>query len=251
VAGSKNRYRSVGNVLAEVEQCIDKFNIRSFLFRSDLFTQKREWVIELCREILARRLDTDWCCNSRVDTLDPEMLGWMKRAGCWLIAFGVESGDEESLKRMNKKVDAAKAREAIAMTRRAGIRSSVYMLMGLPWDTEQIILDNIRYFRELDPDFIEIFYVYPFPGTALHEMAVREGLLAAGEIPHEAYGEPAMPSLYLSKVELADWRRRALRKLLLRPRYIGRTLLRCRSPRELANYIRFGLLQLKDLIRRG
>lgn len=251
VAGHKNRYRSVENVLAEVEECIAKFNIHNFLFRSDLFTQKRQWVIGVCRAIIDRGLDIQWVCNSRVDTLDPEMLEWMKRAGCWLIAFGVECGDDELLKHMNKQVDSKDAREAIRMTRRAGLLSSVYMLMGMPWEDEQTIRDNIAFFRELDADFVEIFYVYPFPGTPLYHMAVREGLLKEGEIPREAYGEPAMPSLHLSKAELATWRRRALRKLLLRPRYVGRTLMRCRSPREMLNYIRYGFIQLADLLRRG
>ncbi len=249
VGGRRNRYRSVGNVLQEIEECLGRFGIRNFLFRSDLFTQNRAWIIELCREILDRRLPIAWACNSRVDTLDAEMLDWMKRAGCWLIAFGVESGDDRMLERMNKKTDAARAREAIRLTRRAGIRSSVYMLMGLPWETEETIRENIRFFRRLDADYIEVFYVYPFPGTTLYETAVQEGLLAPGEIPREAYGEPAMPSLHLSKAELARWRRRAMRQLLLRPRYIARTLARCRSPRELWNYLRLGWTQLVDLLR--
>jgi radical SAM superfamily enzyme YgiQ (UPF0313 family) len=251
VGGRKNRYRSVGNVLQEIEECVGRFGIRNFLFRSDLFTQRREWVIELCREILARRLPIEWVCNSRVDTLDPEMLDWMKRAGCWLVAFGVESGDDRMLERMNKRANSAQAREAIRMTRRAGIRSSVYMLMGLPWDDEETLRENIAFFRELDADFVEIFYVYPFPGTALYDLAVREGLLVAGEIPREAYGEPAMPTLHLSTAELAQWRRRAMRKLLLRPRYIARTLARCRSPREVFNYVRYGWMQLVDLVKGG
>ena len=249
VAGRKNRYRSVGNVLAELEECVHKYAIRSFLFRSDLFTQRRDWVLDLCRAIRERGLAIEWSCNSRVDTLDLEMLTAMREAGCWLIALGIESGDDESLRRMNKRADTARAREAIRLTRRAGLRSSVYMLMGLPWETEETIRHNIAFFRELDADFTEIFYVYPFPGTKLHEMAVSAGLLAPGEVPTEAYGEPAMPSLFLTKADLAHWRRRALRRILLRPRYIARTLWRCRSPRELANYVRVGWRQLADLLR--
>ena len=250
VGGRKNRYRSVGNVIAEVAECVSRFHIRNFLFRSDLFTQNRTWIMELARTIIERRLHIEWVCNSRVDTLDPEMLDWMKRAGCWLIAFGVESGDDRMLELMNKRTDTAKAREAIRMTRRAGIRSSVYMLMGLPWEDEQTIRENIAFFRSLDADYLEVFYVYPFPGTALYETAVQEGLLAPGEIPREAYGEPAMRTLHLSKEELAKWRNRAMRKFLLRPRYIARTLARCRSPRELWNYLRYGWMQLAALAKR-
>lgn len=249
VAGRKNRYRSVENVIAEIEECVAKYNIRNFLFRSDLFTQNREWLRDLCDTIQSRRGNIRWVCNSRVDTLTPKMLEQMKEAGCWLIAFGVECGDDRLLKLMNKRTDSAQAVKAIRMTREAGLRSSVYMLMGMPWETEETIKANISFFRRLDADFIEIFYVYPFPGTRLHEMAVEQGLLEPGEIPREAYGEPAMPSAHLSKSELAHWRRKALKRLLLRPRYIARTLARCRSPRELLNYVRYGFKQLADLVR--
>ncbi len=79
VAGRKNRVRSVGNIIAEIKECLERYHIRDFLFRSDLFTTDKAWVIELCQEILNRGLDIEWVCNSRVDTVDEEMLAWMKR----------------------------------------------------------------------------------------------------------------------------------------------------------------------------
>ena len=71
----------------------------------------------------------------------------------------------------------------------------------------------MRFARELMPDFVEIFYTYPFPGTELHRIAVQEGLLKEGEIPLEAYSRPAISGLYMTREELADWRRRALRRI--------------------------------------
>ena len=120
--------------------------------------------------------------------------------------------------------------------------------MGLPWETPEGIEANIRFGQELDPDFLEIFYPYPFPGTPLYDMAVKEGLLEAGSIPPDAYSDPAMPGIYLTREELGKIRRRALRRIYLRPGYIWRTLARTRSPRELFNYLKYGTLTLKDLI---
>jgi radical SAM superfamily enzyme YgiQ (UPF0313 family) len=250
VSGKRNRYRSVGNVLAEIEECVERFGIRNFLFRSDLFTQNRQWVIELCQAIIERGLNIEWASNSRVDTIDAETLGWMKRAGCWIIAYGVESGNQEMLERIRKKATVEQARSAIRLTREAGIKSSVYFLMGLPWDRPETLEDNVRFARELMPDFVEIFYTYPFPGTELHRIAVQEGLLKEGEIPLEAYSRPAISGLYMTREELADWRRRALRRIYLRPAYIWRTLAGARSPREFVNYIRYGFLALRDLLRK-
>ncbi len=251
VSGTKNRYRSVENVIAEIRECVEKHGIRSFLFRSDLFTQNKKWVIRLCQAILDSGLKIDWACNSRVDTLNPEVLGWMKKAGCWIIAFGVESGNQETLDRIDKAAKVEDSFKAIAMTREAGIKSSVYLLMGLPWDTRESIGELMEYARKLNPDVLEFFYTYPFPGTPLYETCVKEGLIRQGEIPREAYDNPAMPGLYLSIEDFRKLRRKAMRDFYLRPSKIAQTLWSARSPRELANYLRVGWAQLKDLIVGG
>lgn len=248
VSGKKNRYRSTDNVIAEIEECVYKFGIRNFLFRSDLFTQNKKWVIELCQKIIDKNLDISWASNSRVDCINREMLDWMKKAGCWIIAFGVESGNPDILEKIKKKATVDQAREAVRLCREAGVKSSIYLLMGLPWDTPQTIDDNVKLAQEIRPDFVEVFYSYPFPGTELHKIALQEGLIQPGEVPLEAYANPAMGGLYMSQAELADYRRRSLRRIYLQPSYIIKTLSNARSPKELFQYIKFGLLTLKDLV---
>ena len=247
VSGVRNRYRSVENVLGEIKECVERFGIRNFLFRSDLFTQNKKWVIRLCQAILDARLRIAWACNSRVDTITPEAAQWMKRAGCWIVAFGVESGDQAMLDRMDKAAKVETSFEAIEVCRRAGLRSSVYLLIGLPWDSPETIEAQMAYARRLDPDILEYFYVYPFPGTPLYDACVEQGLLQPGEVPREAYDGPAMPSLHLSVEELKSWRRRALRDFYLRPSKILRTLAAARTPRQMTNYLRAGWGQLVDL----
>jgi radical SAM superfamily enzyme YgiQ (UPF0313 family) len=92
VAGRKNRMRSPQNILSEIRECVERYGIRNFLFRSDLFTANRAWLLELCRLIQESGLKIAWSCNSRVDTIDLEMLQAMKAAGCWIIAFGSNRG---------------------------------------------------------------------------------------------------------------------------------------------------------------
>ncbi|MEN6624816.1 MAG: radical SAM protein [Candidatus Sumerlaeia bacterium] len=249
VSGTKNRYRSVGNVMAEIRECVERHGIRSFLFRSDLFTQNKKWVVELCQEIIKSGLDIEWACNSRVDTMNPEVLGWMKKAGCWIVALGVESGDPETLKRINKQATVEQAFAAVRMLREAGLKSSVYLLMGLPWDTVELIDKQVEFAKRLKPDFLEIFYTYPFPGTKLYNICVEEGLIEAGAIPREAYDEPAMPGLFLSLEEFKRLRNRAMRRFYLRPAQIVRTLSSARNPRELFNYIKAGFGQLRTLLK--
>ncbi|MBI5154414.1 radical SAM protein [Candidatus Poribacteria bacterium] len=251
VSGLKNRYRSVENVIAEIRECVERHGIRNFLFRSDLFTQNKKWVIRLCEAILDNKLNISWASNSRVDTVNPEALGWMKKAGCWLIAFGVEKGDDQSLEKINKKATAEQARHAMRITREAGIKRSMYLLFGLPDDDEQTLRNDIQFAKDLDPDFLEIFYPYPFPGTPLYQEAVAKGLLEDGVIPKEAYGLPSMPTTHIPLERLAHLRTRGLREFYMRPRFIARTLAGASSPRELANFLKYGFIQLKDFVASG
>ncbi len=247
VAGLANRYRSVENVLAEIRECVERHGITSFLFRSDLFTQDAAWVRRLCQGMLDSGMAVSWACNARVDTVDAETLAWMKRAGCWIIAFGVESGDQATLDRLEKNATVDEARRAVALCRAAGIKSSVYLLMGLPWDTRESLEALIAFACELDPDIVEFFYPYPFPGTPLQRQCIELGLLAPGEIPKQSYAYPAVATTTLGKEELAAYRTAALKAFYVRPRKIVRTLLSTRSPRELGNYLRVGWAQLRQL----
>jgi radical SAM superfamily enzyme YgiQ (UPF0313 family) len=247
VAGLANRYRSVENVIAEIAECVERHGIRSFLFRSDLFTQDRRWVRALCEAMLDAKLDVSWACNSRVDTVDLETLRVMKRAGCWIAAFGVESGDQSALDKLEKNATVQQAYRAVALCREAGIKSSVYLLLGLPWDTHESIRAQLTFACDLDPDIVEFFYPYPFPGTSLQRQCVELGLLREGEIPAQSYSYPAFPTETVSKDQLAAYRSAGLRKFYVRPRTIARTLLGVRSPRELRNYVRVGLAQLRQL----
>lgn len=251
ISGKRVRRRSPANIVGEVRECVERFAIRDFLFRSDLFTADRAWCEALCEAILASGLDVRWSCNSRVDTVDPHVLRTMKRAGCWLIALGVESGSEEMLSRMRKKAAVEDARAAVRLCRETGIRSSVYFLIGLPWETMGTYRESVALARELSPDFLEIFYTYPFRGTEYYDIAVREGLLSEGRYPEAAYSRPSIPTLALSLEELAPLRRRFLRDFYLRPGYIARTLAGTRSPRVFMNYLRYGCMQLWDLITNG
>jgi radical SAM superfamily enzyme YgiQ (UPF0313 family) len=248
ISGSRVRRRSPENILGELQECVERHGIRDFLFRSDLFTMDRKWVLDLCQLIVDARLDIRWSCNSRVDTLDDARLEAMKRAGCWLIAFGVESGSEELLKKMRKGASVDQARRAMDLCRKAGMKSSIYLLVGLPWETEETFRETSNLAVELNPDFLEIFYPYPFQGTELYDIAVREGLLEDGSFPEESYSRPSFKTYNFSIEELSHMRRRLLRRFYLRPGYIFRTLKSTRSPKVFANYVRYGVRQLIDLV---
>jgi radical SAM superfamily enzyme YgiQ (UPF0313 family) len=247
VSGRENRRRSIPNILAELENCVKQHGITSFLFRSDTFTLDPDWVIRLCQGIQRAGLTIDWSCNSRVDTLGGEVLRAMREAGCWLISFGVESGSQTILDLMKKGITKDQVRQAINLCKLEGVLTSVYFLIGTPWESEATFRETMDFAKLLQPDFVEFFYAYPFEGTEMYVIAANEGLLKRGEYPISAYSKPAIPTQHLSMDRLAEMRNEALKEYYLRWPVIRQTVKRARSPRVMANYFRFGMTQLADL----
>lgn len=238
LSGKKLRLRSPQNIADEIEECVDKFNIRNFFFRADTFTWNKEWVIAVCKEIIKRDLRIKWVCNSRVDTLDEERLRWMKGAGCWLISLGIESGSQRILDLMKKRIKKEQARRAIELCKKYKIKTYAFYLFGLPWETEEDVRETIRFALELDSDYAEFHLAVPFPGTELYDIVLEEGLLE-GDFQGYDHSLPVARTFHLSREELVKWRRRAIYKFYLRPQYIARTILNSPTPASLISYLRF------------
>jgi anaerobic magnesium-protoporphyrin IX monomethyl ester cyclase len=249
VAGHKVRMRSPANVAAEVEECVTKFGIKNFLFNADTFTWDKDWVIELCQKLVSMNLGIRWGANSRVDSVDPEMLKWMKQAGCWVVGFGIESGNQEILNKMKKGITLDKIRNAIKLTKAAHLKTHAFYVIGLPWETEETIKDTIRFAKELDTSFFDFNIAYPLPGTELNEIVQQENLLVISDASQASYATSAIRSRSLSPEQLQQYRKSALWQLYLRPLYILRTLFTAGSPRIMVNYLRFAYRRTLNLLK--
>jgi anaerobic magnesium-protoporphyrin IX monomethyl ester cyclase len=246
------RFRSPESVVNELRECVERYGIREFLFHGDTFTINKKWLRELCDRIVDAKLDIHWGCNSRVDTMDDERAQWMKRAGCWVVAFGIEHGDQTLLDKMKKNATVQQAREAVACCKRNGLRVHAFMVIGLPWETEETLETTYRFLQELDPDFFDFNLATPLPGTELHEIALREGLFEESYDPARAgYATGGIRTLSgMGSEQLAKWRRDRLLKMYLRPRYIARMLARAGSPRNTLQYVKAGTKRLRQLMSR-
>jgi radical SAM superfamily enzyme YgiQ (UPF0313 family) len=250
ISGSKLRMRSPKNVVDEVEQCVTKFNIRNFLFLADTFTLHRNWTVSVCKEIVDRGLKINWCANSRANSIDEEKLQWMKKAGCWLIAFGIESGNQEMLDRMKKSMKLEDSRRAIRLCRQYGIKSSAYYIFGLPWETRDTAEATIAFAKELNANFTEFYTAYPFPGTEFHDIALKGGLFDPQDLVGNSYAghdSTMISSHALSRRELVEIIRRAAKEFYFRPAYVWQTLKGIRSLAEGKNYLIFGLRAAKNI----
>lgn len=249
LTGTNVRFRSPIKVVDELEYCLNTLGIREFLFHADTFTLKKAWVIELCQEIVKRDLNIRWGCNSRVDTIDAERLEWMKKAGCWVIGFGVETGNNEHLERVKKRATAEQAFEAIRLCREHGIRSHTFLVFGFPWDTNESISELIAFAKKLDPDFFDFNIAYPLPGTELEALVESEGLFTRERRRDGGYAVGSVSTKTLSPDQLEAWRRKALWSMYLRPHYVLRTLRQAGSLPVLLNYLRAAWNRAKNLTK--
>ena len=171
----KARFRSPGNIVHEIECIRDRYGLIYFSIRDDTFTVDRARTLEFCRTLIDRHIRIVWNCQSRVTTLDEELLVWMKRAGCECIQLGVESGSQRVLKQLNKSITTDQVEAAAALIRKVGINLSIYLITDIPGETEEDIRQSISLVRKIRPDDGYVSPLAYFPGTRLFDDAVDAG----------------------------------------------------------------------------
>lgn len=244
VSGNKIIARSAENIANEMQICKEQFGIRNFYFRADTFTWDKDWMITVCKSIVDKKLDVSWVCNSRVDTIDRERLEWLKKSGCWMIGFGIESGDQEILNKMRKNTTLQQAIEAIELCRKFNIKTYLFWVLGLPWETEDSIKNTVKFAKRIKGDFAEFHIVYPFPGTDFYYMGLESNLFSRDDLYKGNVKAGIVRSFSLSKEKLQYYQRKMTRDYYLSPERIIRLVKGIHSPKILANYIRKGLLVL-------
>jgi radical SAM superfamily enzyme YgiQ (UPF0313 family) len=178
VQGKKWRRRSPGNVIAEIEDIVNKYNITRILFRDATFTMDKERAHEICDLIISRSINISWWCETRVDCLDEGLLRKMKAAGCAGINIGVESGDTEVMETQAKigmTLDKLKfVRETAGQL---GLKLHFLLMVGLPKETKKSIYLTYKLIEELRPETIGITILTPYPGTPFYFEAEKKGLI--------------------------------------------------------------------------
>jgi anaerobic magnesium-protoporphyrin IX monomethyl ester cyclase len=163
----------------EVELLVKKFGAKRFAFNDDLFTANRKAAAELCDEMIKRGLHITFEIVSRTDCLDPELLQKLKKAGCFKVNFGIETGSEELLKVMKKPIPIATSEKAIKMTKDAGIRTSALIIAGNVGETRNTINQTVDFLNRAQPDDVGLANgLRILPGTELYEHAKKLGFIS-------------------------------------------------------------------------
>lgn len=216
--GKSFRKRSPASVCNEISECVSKYGIRTFLFWSDEFTLDRKFVLALCGEIRKRGgLGIKWFANSRIDTCDPELFREMRRAGCFLVSFGIESSDQRILDLARKGTSVSIAKSAVLAAKRAGIETIGHFVFGLVGETEKSARETIRFSKELGLDYAQFYIATPYPGTPFHEYCSEKGLITEQNYSKMEISNAAIRQGNLSAQDLLRIRRAAYREFYSRP----------------------------------
>jgi len=221
----KFRERGAKALVDQMERSYRELGIEFFYLWGDTVTLNVKSFTAFCDELIARNLPIQWFGNARADNLtDPAFVHRLKRAGCWMLALGIESESEDIRKDMVKRLERKKIEAAFNNMRAAGIKSFAFFIYGYPGETAETMNQTTRYAIDLDPDFANFYPAVPYPGTALYEKCVRDGLLH----PEDADWSKMEYSYYLLRGQelndrlVMDAINTAKRRFFLRPGYIAR-----------------------------
>ncbi len=235
--GVQLRLRDFKIVADELAYVKGKFKVRNFLVWSESFTERKGYVEKLCNEIIDRKLDVRWACNSRVDKVDYKLLQLMKLAGCWMIGYGIESASQDILDRNNKNITVGQIEDAVRLAKKAGLEVTAHVIFGLPGETMQTGLYTIKWLNKLGIDFCQFYCAVPWPSTQLYKIAREKGWLATENWRMYEQNNYILDMGAIKPQEVEYLRRLAMRKFYLSPRRIFNVLKKLNSPKKVKIFL--------------
>lgn len=166
--GAAVRAYSAQRVFEIVEHLRNEYGIKHIMFVDDLFTASRKRTTELCELLIQNGSKVTWSCASRVDVVKPDLLQLMKKAGCWEISFGLESGSDELLKKMDKSASLERSKQALEWTAAAGIRIKGLFMLGYPGETAETIQATKEFVSSVPLTIMNLTKFTPYPGSPIY-----------------------------------------------------------------------------------
>ncbi len=229
IFGRKTRRRSVKNVVDEIEFLLKTYGIKGIYYCDDTFTLSPKWVREYCEELKRRNLNIKWAGQSRVDQTDKDLMLQMKESGLVQLDFGVESGSEKILKVLGKggagdRTDQIK--HSFKLCKELDIRTLATFIIGNPEETKEDIEQSFNLAKEIEADYTAFYFLTPYPGTDIYDMAIKNGWLDPN-LPFSeiwAHRQPELPLMAITfgKEELRDIRRK-MQNAFFKRNYLRRT----------------------------
>jgi radical SAM superfamily enzyme YgiQ (UPF0313 family) len=175
VFGQSCHAHSANYVVSMIRHLHDNFGIKEFCFEDDTFITFKQRLVDICQQLIDLNLGITWSCLGRVNHVTAENLHLMQQAGCWQISYGIESGNQQILENIHKKVSLEQIRNAVVLTRAAGIRAKGFFIIGHPGETAATIEETRNFALELPLNDISVSLLTPFPATELAERSTEFG----------------------------------------------------------------------------
>lgn len=240
-------HRSAENIIAELKELVNKYNVNTFYVRDEVFTLNKSNVIKICEGIIKEKLELNWFCYARADHLDEEILTMMKKAGCKLVKIGVETGDPEIMKLIKKGETLETIEEAFKLAHKVGLYTHASFMIGHPWDSYKTVMKTIDFAKKLNADTTAFPIMIPFPGTEVWDIAKEENLLSTEDFSKfNVIGSSVMRTKYLTPEQLIELQKKALKEYYFRPGYMIKVVKRIlHDPRCIKFYLKPTLLLFK------
>ena len=235
--GKNFRPASAKRVVDEMEEC-QKMGIQEIFIYDDTFGVDRKRVLDICADIIKRGIKIAWNIRTRVNTVDEEVLTALKKAGCQRIHYGVEAGTQKILNVLKKGITLEMVEKAFKLTRKAGIQTAGYFMIGSPTEAEKDVMETIKFMKKLKADYMHITVTTPYPATGLYEMALREKVLEKdywlefAKNPTPAF-VPHIWDKEMPREKLFYLLKKAYRSFYLRPSFILNKIIHLKSKDEL------------------
>ena len=247
------RYRSVENVMREIELCIRQ-GYKEIKFLDDTFAADYDRAMQIALEIRRRRLSITWFASACVNQVDRPLLQAFKDAGCWAVLFGAESGVQKNLNTIRKGTTLEQIRKAVRTAQDVGLNVSTPFLFGIPGETFEEGLRTIDFAVRLNPDMANFHAITPFPGTYLHDNLERFGTMS-DDLSDFTYQGAAFIPKTMTRDDIHRLRQIAFRAFYLRPSFLFRKLLHLRTIHDVRMVMKsmrslFWLIVKSDLFSR-
>jgi radical SAM superfamily enzyme YgiQ (UPF0313 family) len=208
----------------------------------------------IAQEIIKRKLDFTWFASACVSQVDEDLFRAFKKAGCWAVLLGAESGVQKDLNTIRKGITPAQIKKAVAAGKKAGLTVYTPFLFGIPGQTFADGLTSIEFACELDPDIANFHALTPFPGTELYDNIEKYGTMSA-DLTDYTYQGAAFVPYSMTREEIAELRQIAFRRFYGRPSYMLRRLFKLRSLNDVKASVKgikslFWIMLQQNLFRR-
>ena len=247
----KVRSRSIDNVIAEIERVNDLFGIRVFNFEDDCFSFNKNRVLEFCAKIRRTGRGIIWRCLTRVDLVDPALAATMRSSGCFHAAIGIETGSEESQKRINKRIGAEDVARTAALLKREGILTHGFFMAGFPWERQEDVDATLDCMESLRLSSSELNLVTPLPGTALFDDLVSRGKIAPERFDWRRLHQGSTDMNFSDSFSNAEWESMMLSAVSRGYAIERRQRIRSAWPRLLSNASRLRGVLRGPLLRKS